>query len=383
MPWKRLAHLASGAVQSSDDATYTLELPRGPVIHGLLLKTEITNGSTSAQGLHIRDVIDLVEVVANGSERIVSLNADELEKWGMLHLGHPVPAERNEAASQVQMAVYPILFGRSLIDDEFFLPTANFSDLELQVRYSPTISATAFATGTTTFTVMAPMTMEGQPGQYAGTLKTTNVANFTSAASGDQEIDLPRGLPYRRILISAYEAGVASGTDITNVKFDVNNLQRVYIDSPWDDLEELNQAWYNLWPEYIAHLFRSDTDTVDTLLSNIQAWSLDVFEDVNITNDTFILDRIDTVSGDRLTINSSQADVTAGAEDLTAYTTDHDMMLRVLGRGLPNAVVLDFERLLNGQFLDSSQFDRTRLTLTQGGAGATVRVSLQEVKRFA
>jgi len=382
MSYQRIAHLASGSVQSSDAATYKLDLPRGPAIQALLVKLEMTNGSTSAQDQHIRDVVDLVEVVANGSERIVSCNIDDLERLGLLLNGQSLPAQRNEAASAVQMLMCAIPFGKQIADPNYWLKTAGMSDLELQITYSPTIAVTSFATGTFTVTVMGLLSMEGEPGAYQGTVKTTNVRAFTTAASGDEEVDLPRGLPYWRMIVSAYEAAIEAGTDVTNVKLDVNNLEKVYINSPWDDLAELNQIWYNLWPEYVAHLFRSDTDTVATMLSNIQSYSLDVHEDVSITNDTFVLDRIDTIAGDTITINSSEADITAGAEDLTAYTTDHDMMLRVLGRGLPHAVVLDFERMLAAGVLESSAFDRVRLTLTQGGAGGAGRVLLQEIRKF-
>jgi len=343
MAWQQWRVLLAGEVQSSDDATKILKLPLSNVLHSLWLKAEITNGSTSAQDLDITDVIDKVEVIANGSEVLVSLNATDLELLGLLNLGHWVPETANEAGSAVQMAMYPILFGRELFDPEYWLPCSKFADLELRIQYSPTIAATAFATGTTTFTVLGLMTMGGDPGPYKGTLKTTVISSFTTAASGDEVIDLPKRNPYRRILVSVYEAGVADGTDVTKVKFDVNNGQRVFLDMNWDDLKELNHAWYPIYPERNIHLFRSDTDTVDTRIAPILTALLTVYEDVNITNDTFILDRIDTVAGDRVTINSSQGDLTAGSEDLTAYTTDHDMFLRVIGRGLPNAVVIPFD----------------------------------------
>ena len=379
MAWQQWRVLLAGEVQSSDDATKILKLPLSNVLHTLWLKTEITNGSTSAQDLDITDVIDKVEVIANGSEVIVSLNATDLELLGLLALGHWVPEIANEAGGATQMAMYPILFGRDIFDPNYWLPCSKFADLELKIQYSPSISATAFATGTTTFTVVGLMTMGGDPGAYKGTLKTSTVYSFTTAASGDEVIDLPKRNLYRRILVSCYEAGVADGTDITHVKLDVNNGERVYIDMDWDDLKELNHALFPLFPERNIHLFRSDTDTVDTRIAPIQTALLTVYEDVDITNDTFILDRIDTVAGDRVTINSSQADITSGSEDLTAYTTDHDMFLRVVGRGLPNAVVIPFDVVSPEGWFDSSAWDQVQLTLTQGGAGGAARVILQEV----
>jgi hypothetical protein len=229
---------------------------------------------------------------------------------------------------------------------------------------------------------MALLTMAGEPGAYAGTLKSTLVKDFTSVASGVEEIDLPRGLDYLRLIVSAFEAGTAPQANVTNVRLDTNNLEQVYIDSPWDDLAELNQIWFNLWPEWAAHVFRSDTDQVSVPLSSIQNYGVDTNEDVNITNDTIIFDRVDTVTEGLLTLNSSEGDFTSGASDLTAYTTDHDIFVRALGRGLPYATVLDFRRMLADGVLASAKFDRVRLSLTQGNAGAAVRCVLQELRKL-
>ena len=102
MAWQQWRVLLAGEVQSSDDATKILKLPLSNVLHSLWLKTEITNGTTSAQDLDITDVIDKVEVIANGSEVIVSLNATDLELLGLLNLGHWVPETANEAGGATQ-----------------------------------------------------------------------------------------------------------------------------------------------------------------------------------------------------------------------------------------------------------------------------------------
>lgn len=382
-PWTSWRQLTNSEVQSSDDSTYIVSLPRSNILHTLALRCEITNGSTSAQDLDLSDVIDLVEVIANGSDILLSLNAIELEKWGLLTTGHTLPSTLNEGASAVQQTTYVLPFGRRVFDPNYWLPAAKTSDLELRVRYSPPIGVTAFTTGTTTFSVLALITAGGEPGTYRGTLKTTNIASWTTAASGDQIVDLPRGNPYRRILVSCYEAGIADGVDITNVRMDVDNQSRTYLNMAWDNLQALNQSLLGLYPRLDTRLFRSDTDTVDTRIGNLVSALLTPLVDVNITNDTFILDRIDTIGGDQLVINSSQGDITAAAEDLIAYATDHAMQLSVVGWGIPYGVLVDFDHAPDGMFLNSGDWSQAQVVLTQGGAGGTARVSLQEVLKFA
>jgi len=121
---------------------------------------------------------------------------------------------------------------------------------------------------------------------------------------------------------------------------------------------------------------------VTTYIGRIVGYSLEVNEDVDLTNDTFILDRIDTITGDQLTINSSEVDVTAGSEDITAYTTDHDMFLTVKGLGLPYATVLPFDLFGDEESFDPGAYDQVQLILTNGNAGATVKVSLQEILTY-
>jgi len=382
MAWQQLRYILDGEVQSSDDATKVIDLPRSNVLHTLYVKVECTNGSTSNQGADISDVVDKIEVIANGSEVLYSMTPKEIERWALLETGKPIMQERNEAGSAVQMAIYPIYFGRDEFDPEFWLPCDRFTDLELRIKYSPDIGATDFATGTTTITVLALMTMGGDPGPYAGTLKTSTIYSFTSAASGDETIDLPQSHPYRRLLVYAHEAGVADGSNITNVKFSLNNDEQIPFNLKWDDLQQWNQLLFNIDFEERWHLFRSDTDTVTTYVGRIVGYSLEVNEDVDLTNDTFILDRIDTITGDQLTINSSEVDVTAGSEDITAYTTDHDMFLTVKGLGLPYATVLPFDLFGDEESFDPGAYDQVQLILTNGNAGATVKVSLQEILTY-
>jgi len=382
MAWRQVRYLLDSEVQSSDDATKILKLPLSNVIHTLYVKAECTNGATNNQDVSIDDVIDKIEVIGNGSEVIYSLTPQEARLWGLLDFGQPITEIVDEAGGAKMQAVYPIMFGFKEWDENFWLPCSKFTDLELRVKYSPTIGATDWASGTVTLTVIALMTMGGDPGPYNGTLRKTTVYDFTTAASGDEVIDLPRRLLYNRGMIYCYEAGIEDGVDITKVKFSLNNDERIPLNMDWVDLQEWNRKLFDVISYRLMKLNRANNDVVHTHISRIQSVQILPFASADITNDQLYYAHADAIAGDAVTLENLVVDVTAGSEDLTADTTDRDIYMKVEGLGLPFAAVLPFAYLNSGQFFDPTKFDMVQLILTQGGAGGDAKVSLEEVISF-
>ena len=379
MTWRQIRYLLDSEVQSSDDATKILKLPLSNVIHTLYIKAEVTNGATNAQDLSLDDVVDKIEVIGNGSEVVYSLTPQEARLWGLLDYGFPITEKRDEGGGEVQHAVYPILFGQHEWDPNFWLPCSKFTDLELRIKYSPTISVTAFATGTVTLTVIALMTMGGDPGPYQGTLRKTTIYDFTTVASGDETIDLPRRLLYKRGLIYAYEAGVEDGTDITKVKFSLNNDELIPFNLDWEDLQEWNRKIYDLHPYFTALLNRADGDVVHThlgRLTNVKLTPAAAAKSASVA----------AVAGDAVTLDlldqSTQAVDEGGTATYTihaAVTADTDIFMYAEGLGLPYAVLLPFSEIGEDGVFDPTKYDMVQLILTQGGAGADAKVSLEEI----
>jgi hypothetical protein len=367
-------------VQSSDAATKIIKLPLSNYLHTLYVKVQCTNGATSALNQDISDVVDLIEVVANGSDVLFSLTPQEIKRWTLWLTGLNIPQTRNERASAVQEMVFPIFFGRAPFDPNFYLRCASMSDLELKVTYSPTIAATGFTTGTTTIGVFAVMSMGSQPGEYLGTLTHKTLRAFTSAASGDEQTLIPRGNLLRQLMVYAYEAAIEDGVDITNVKFDLNNDEQVRANIAWLDLNNINKV--DNWVSHVESIlaFTKDTDTIDTDVARIRQVSVSSQATMSDANDTFEISKVTTIAGDRVTIDQKAADITAGAETFATDATPKNTILSVTGEGLSHAVVLDFAKSGDANLLNTSQYDQVRLTLTQGGAGATVRISTQEVR---
>ncbi len=372
--------ILANEVQSSDAATKIVKLPLSNYLHTLYVKVQCTNGATSALDQDISDVVDLIEVVANGSDVLFSLTAQEIKRWSLWQTGLNLVQSRNERPGGVQEMVFPILFGRVPYDPNFYLRCATLADLELKITYSPTIAATSFVTGTTTIGVYATMTMGGQPGDYLGTLTHKTLRSFTSAASGDEQTLIPRGNLLRQLMVFAYEAAIEDGVDITNVKFDLNNDEQVRFNIPWNDLNNANK--YDNWVNHAENIMAltADTQTKATDVARIKRISVSEQAVMSDANDTFEMVHVTTIAGDTVTINAMAADITAGAETFATDATLRNTLISVEGEGLSHAVVLDFSKAGETELLNTSQFDQVRLTLTQGGAGASVRISSQEVR---
>lgn len=377
-PFRRV--ILDNEVQSSDDATKIVKLPLSNIIHALYVKVKVTNGATSAKNQSVEDAVDRIEVVANGSDVLFSLTPAEIKRWSLWFTGLNIPQVRSEIGAAVQEAVYPIHFGRMPYDPEYFLPAARLADLEVRVKYSPTIAATSFATGTTTISVFADMTMNGQPGDYRGTLSHKTVRAFTSAASGDDQTLIPRGNLLRQLMIYAYESGIEDGVDVTRVKFDLNNEERVPANILWKDLQDMNS--YANWINHVENIraFVADTDTLNTKVARIVSVNASENFAGSVANDEIYFRRVTTIAGDLLTFEGLKSDTTAGAEDVTADATGRNTLVHVVGEGLSHAVVLDFSALGEPAILNTNEYDQIRLTLTQGGAGADVRISTQELR---
>lgn len=378
--WSFRRVILDNEVQSSDDATKIVKLPLSNYLHTLYVKVKATNGATSAKNQSIEDVVDRIEVVANGSDVLFSLTPAEIKRWSLWFTGLNIPQVRSEIGGAVQEAVYPIHFGRMPFDPDYFIPAARLSDLEVRIKYSPTIAATSFATGTVTIGVFADMTMGGAPGEYRGTLSHKTVRAFTSVASGDDQTLIPRGNLLRQLMVYAYESGVDDGSNISRVKFDLNNEERVPFNIAWKDLQDLNT--YGNWITHVENIraFLADADTLNTKVARITSVNASENFAGVLATDKFYLRRVTAISGDLLTFEGLEADITAGGEDLIADTSGRNVLLSVTGEGLSHSVVLDFSSLGEASVLNTNEYDQVRLTLTNTNAGGDVRISTQEVR---
>jgi hypothetical protein len=211
MPFER-SILVDQEVQTLDSATRRIELPEDGYLSAIALEVSIQNGATAGEE-PVVDAIDRVEVIADGSQSLFSLEGFELHRWNWFWQRKEPAGERNEAAStQRQSLTLIIPFGRFVGDTLYALPLGAFRNVELRIQYSPTIAATGFTTATTRFhAVMYWAPADQAPGNRVGWLRTTQIDSFTSAASGERVTELPQANPLWDLMVYAREAAIADG----------------------------------------------------------------------------------------------------------------------------------------------------------------------------
>jgi len=365
--------------QTNDTATRRVPLPRSGALSGIELRTAITNGATAGRE-RVFTAIDRIQVVGDGSFVIFDMEGMELYRWAHHFYGKEPPHVWDETAAVVQRLTLPIPFGRYFGDPEFWLPLNRFRDIELRIQYSPTIAATGFVTGTTEFhAVMLIDDEQSPPGPHLGYLRNTQIKAFTSLGAGDDITELARMYPYWDLHVFAREAAIADGVDITRAQVWINDRSKVPFDGRWDDIQALNEHIAGVDGAHDGLIIVGDADTIDLHTGRILSLALlPVFTQSDANG--VVTMAVASVAGDRATISYSDTADAAASTHFTAAAADRATYFIAQGLGVGGSILIPFvERGNPDLVLPSADLGRLQLVLTQGGAGADVRISTREL----
>lgn len=386
MYWQR-RYVVKQYALPSNAATERITLPRTNVLSALEVRLAWQMDTAGGGGEDIFDAVDKVEVIANGSEVLFSMPGNVLMRLGHLLTGKPLPARRDDRPGVVQFAVLPIFFGRGYADPAYNLDLSKFTDVELRVQYSPTIDAaghTGFLSGAGVLDVIGWFSMEGAPAGATGSyIRRTVTRSFTSAASGVEEVDLPRRFPIRAVYVYCYEAGVNPSANIPELQVDLNNGARIPLVARWDDLEEENAVLYGVDPTQVVVGLRADGGVIETKLGRIKEAQVTLLQDNAAGNDFPIYD-VAAIAGGQVTLSGILVEGSGTWAATTLDTTKRPVMVLAKGHSVGNLVAIPFA--LPGQeemALAAPEFGSVKLLLTQGDAGADVQVITEEVVKLA
>jgi hypothetical protein len=378
--------LLNREVQAVDSAIRIVPLPRQGRLSALGLRIEITNGATRGAAL-VRDQINRVEVVANGSEVLFSLEGTELYGWNWIWQRRRPVQNRTEVAGAVQELFLLIPFGPAtgtlwppIAVYDYCLDLSQYQTVELRINYTTTVSATAFATGTTTFSVILYQWPADQaPASRRGYVRTTQFRAFTSLASGEDVTELPRRFPLLDLMVFARQAAVAPDTNISIVEVRESDGRIIPYTGRWADINAENQEWFDIEPIEHGIALVQDTDTFDTLLYRPQGISLvPVFVQSDANGILNVC--INSLAADRVTVSASETADAAAATHFTAFAARRAVHWVARGCGLGHHVYVP---LWDGSDPQSAypapSKDKVTLALTQAAAGATVRASVREL----
>jgi hypothetical protein len=378
MSWARRI-LVDQEVQAVDAATRRIPLPARGALSAIELRVGGTNGATrNIQRLF--DALTRVEVVANGSEVLFSLEGAELYRWAHFLLKKEPPHIWTEQNGIIQYLTMPIMFGRYVGDSEFWLDLAKYNAVELRVQFAPTIAATGYVTAT--FSIHAPYWIDDSvpgPGPHRGYLRTTQVKAFTSLAAGEDITELSRLYRLMDLMVYARHAAVDDGGDITIAEVRANDKALIPATGRWNDWAALAEDLLGVDGMHEGICFPLDTET--SMLHTGRIVSLGLLPTlVQSDANGLVTYTSGAVAGDQLTHSCSDVADAAASTHFTAAAARRILYFRAAGLGVGNAILIPFA--LNGnpdEALNAPSFSRLQLALTQGGAGSTVRVSTREL----
>ena len=353
----------------SDSGTYIIDINVAEPISAIILYLSATNGATSNQGVRIHDDIDKIELV-DGSDTLVSVSGIELQALDFYHFGKDVYRYVDESGAAVQHEAFIIPFGRFIGDPEYYFDPKRFTNPQLKITTSLTIDAAAgFATGTLSLSAIAKVFSEVPPAAK-GFFMLKNLYSFTTVASGDETVNMPRDYPYRAIMVRAFESGTAFETDLTNLKLSCDNDAFIPFDLSSGDLVRHNVDWRGKINLELKS-FRTDSDVISLWLPYIDVALATSLVDFDVAT-------IEAASVNNITLQLIELTTSPSVAKATA---DSAQLIKAVGYAPFFTVCYPFGDLI-GQpdYFPSTKYGNIDLKLTQGGAGAAASVVLQQVR---
>lgn len=373
-------YLLNREVQAGDDATRTVELARAGLLSAIMLRLECTNGATSGTE-RLRDAIDRVEVIADGSDVLFSLEGTEIERWQYVWQKRRAAQVLTQRLSVVQELSLLVPFGRFIGDPALNLDLSKYQRVELSIQFSPTISGTAFTTATFTISAIEySWRPENMPVGRRGFLRTRQIRSFTSAVSGEEVVELDRRYPLMGALVYAREAAIADGVDITIVEVRENDGRVIPYTARWLDAQMENHEMLDIDPTEEGVVLRTDAETIDTFVSRILDAQVSIEDDTGAADSADPMAKIASVTADRITLAVVETDNDGTDGGSGVATALYPIHWRARGIGIGNAVWVPLA--LPGDIdnpYPAPEKDKVQLVLTNGAAGAAVRVSTQEL----
>jgi hypothetical protein len=328
-----------------------------------------TNGATSNKENPVIHNITKIEVV-DGGDVITSLRGEVLRGLishvdGTVCLGND-----SEIADEVVMSMVRLPFGRYALDTDYAFNPRAFRNPQLKVTWDlahvRAIGATAFVTGTLDITAIATL-LEDVPSPV-GVLTAKEVYDFTSAASGDERVDMPTEYPWRTLLVRGYENGTENISTISNLKLSADGGKFVAFDERTQHIMERQLATYGEL-EYTRNVHFDNAEAKATYMGQAQGG-----QGVTRSGD-----------GDVLGINYWWK------SDAYLYTTTHagaaasnsNAFITAKGTGFENCYVVPMGRVNDPEtWFPAQNFGSVDLYITQGDADAEVQVAVQEARPY-
>jgi len=342
----------------SNTDTLLIDINLVDPISYIVVEMEVQNYASVVPDHDLADYIKSIEII-DGSEVIESL---DMKGWIALNFFENgiLPAYSHSevsGATITQTCIIP--FGRYKDDLNFYFNPAVFRNpqLKIDVAFSD-IGSGHFAAGTVKATVKARCIMEGY-NDYEGFLSTKEIYSFTSGASGEELINLPRDYPYRSMLIKALKTEVRPYAILSRLKLSCDAGRYIERDSYMTDIIESNQSNIGL-AQYRKRVDGGHNVTALSMIYDALMASVSVV-------DTDYIGSVEAITAEKITYTTYNM-TTPGTPAFGATGTLCDVIVQ--GNCPYGYIYIPFGNSVDSDaWFNPSDYGSVELALTQAAAG--------------
>lgn len=188
---------------------------------------------------------DLTRIeLVDGAKRLVSLTGYELQALDYYNRPGCLFEHGQFLATNSQMSLFSIDFGRTLWDPELAFDPTRFTNPQLRITWDEDVSDTSNETNE--MEVEAHI-FDEKAISPLGFLSPIEHYDYTLGADNSYEtIELPEDRPYRQILVRAYQDGYEPWYSIDEARFDEGTLDRIAFE--YTNLEKYTRRMKSVWP---------------------------------------------------------------------------------------------------------------------------------------
>lgn len=368
--------VTSGRSFGGDAGDKTYRIPNGNAIARLYVDIIAKNGANhnSADAAAQQTVIESISKieVTTGSRVLFTGSAEIARAWAALRDGRAPYFGWTQLAGTAtdpggwQHARIPLDFQRLNEDPYCCLPAPLYEEgVDVSMTFDFTIDADAgFVTNTAKFAIsmenIVPIGIGAASEEWKAHLRSqlvpqkTKKTDYTTLASGTERIQNSTSKQHRlrTLLYHCYEAGILEGVDITDLKVEVNSVEKQY--STWNYLQQTNAVDCDL--DYEQKVLLKANGTTDEI------W-------------TRMPDVIPTISPNMITTAAHEGPFASTVGDKVTVTTeaaDDLNTLTLTSPVIPCTAAFQFDKSMSMRHLMNMDVNEIVTVVTNGGAGGAL-----------
>ena len=232
-------YLTKNKTESSDDQTLYIDLPKNEQISHLALEISMQGIATPRTTTTLLDKLGTLEVIADGSKVLYSLEPEIALYIDFLTHGGLYPSCWFNYAPNARSGLeFVIPFGRREFDEEYLLDTSLYNSVQLRIPY--TTDGTHFTSGTFRHNVVMYRPLNKLTPK--GLIRSRTVRKETSNAAVETIThDLPMRYPLRWVGCRFEDLDQNIATDCTAIKVNIDEGRLILADlniNEWRDADK-------------------------------------------------------------------------------------------------------------------------------------------------